>query len=58
MKDQIPVLSFAFIAAISVYASKSHPACPPISGNLTVNLRNIYPEGVDFFPSNCKIYVG
>ncbi|KAF2181524.1 hypothetical protein K469DRAFT_752753 [Zopfia rhizophila CBS 207.26] len=58
MKNQIAALSSTFIAATSVYASKTYPACPPISGNLTVNLRNIYPEGVDFFPSNCKIYVG
>ncbi|KAL9046287.1 MAG: hypothetical protein Q9214_000842 [Letrouitia sp. 1 TL-2023] len=58
MKNYIAGLSLLLAAATSVSASKGHPACPPISGDLTVNLRNIYPEGVDFFPPNCKIYVG
>lgn len=58
MKSYISVLSWLITAAASVSALEGHPACPPISGDLTVNLRNIYPEGVDFFPPNCKIYVG
>ncbi|KAL9610743.1 MAG: hypothetical protein Q9167_004562 [Letrouitia subvulpina] len=66
MKNYIAALSLLFTAAATAAASASqwkgqshgHPDCPPISGDLTVNLRNIYPEGVDFFPPNCKIYVG
>ncbi|KAI1175670.1 hypothetical protein F4777DRAFT_598415 [Nemania sp. FL0916] len=38
--------------------SAYYPDCAPITGNLDVNLRNIYPEGGEWSPSNCKVYLG
>jgi hypothetical protein len=58
MKSQALVPPSVLFAAALVLSSRSYPACPPISGHLAVGLRNIYPEGADFSPSNCKIYIG
>ncbi|KAH8165467.1 hypothetical protein CIB48_g2796 [Xylaria polymorpha] len=44
--------------ATSSLCSADSPDCAPFSGDLDVNIRNIYPEGGDWFPSNCKIYLG
>ena len=31
--------------------------CPPFSGDVTIDLPNIFPEGADFSYANCKFYV-
>ncbi|KAL9082760.1 MAG: hypothetical protein Q9165_008797 [Trypethelium subeluteriae] len=58
MRSQIGVFFPVFVTAAAVLASESYSACPPISGNLRVSQRDIYPEGVEFSPSNCKVYIG
>lgn len=46
------------VGAGSVGALKTYPACPPLSGDVTVKVPNIYPESADFALSNCRFYIG
>ena len=58
MKDKIVTTSLFATVLCSAYASETYPACPPLSGDVTINLPNIYPESADFSLSNCKFYIG
>ncbi|KAK8054294.1 hypothetical protein PG996_013595 [Apiospora saccharicola] len=45
-------------AATAARTSGSVPACPPLRGNVTVKVPDIYPESADFAFSTCKFYLG
>ncbi|KAI1114173.1 hypothetical protein F5Y14DRAFT_441402 [Nemania sp. NC0429] len=49
----------AFLAAVGAAAAfQTYSPCPPFTGNVTVNAENIYPDGAEFSPTNCKFYLG
>lgn len=50
------ILSLAYLTGVAVSADE-HPACPPFSGDVTVDVPNIFPESADFSYSNCKFYL-
>ncbi|KAI8949868.1 hypothetical protein F4801DRAFT_602912 [Xylaria longipes] len=58
MKGKTIFISAVVLDAKLSLCSINYPDCPPFSGDLNVNIRNIYPEGVEWSPSNCKIYLG
>ncbi|KAI1871144.1 hypothetical protein JX265_006184 [Neoarthrinium moseri] len=49
---------FLVTLASRICAFKTYPACPPLAGDVTVNVSNIFPESAEFAPSNCRFYIG
>ncbi|KAJ5087782.1 hypothetical protein N7456_011398 [Penicillium angulare] len=54
----ITAISYFVVAVSLVRGFKTYPPCPPLIGDVTVNVPNIFPEGAEFAPSNCKFYIG
>ncbi|KAI1750586.1 hypothetical protein F4782DRAFT_541457 [Xylaria castorea] len=58
MKGEAIFISTVLLHATLSLCSTAYPECDPFSGDLDVKIRNIYPEGGEWSPSNCKIYLG
>jgi hypothetical protein len=58
MRSPSAIASCFVITASLTYASKTYQACPPLAGDVTVKVPNIYPESADFALSNCNFYIG
>ncbi|KAH8198340.1 hypothetical protein TruAng_007495 [Truncatella angustata] len=58
MRSLFTVIPSLVVVAGAARTSTTLAVCPPIEGDITVNVPNIYPEGADFALSSCKFYIG